>query len=374
MNLFLRPDLESINIYDCASTHAILPLLSDADESVELETDDFQKIFAFMPALSHVNLRFAGQMKDQVFEYMMDRNLKVKSLQLDAANLVSDGCWRRFFQKCGSQLETLKLSNLDFSFDDESVEEMCGSCPRLRRLKLEQCWKLSDRSLRAISTLTLLEHLSLNMVQAVEDDSLLEMVDELGPNLRTLSLEGFPAADDRLFQHIRNGCRVLTKFRFTNNAVCTDKGFAGLFQGWPNPPLERVDFSAMRDVDNADAGGPADPIGLSSEGFLALMEHSGSAIQTLNLASCRHVSHAAFEEVFSDDKTYPHLQELDVSFHTAMDDYLVGRVFRCCPAIKKLVTFACFNMQDPQVPLGVALIGGPKAQDPIIVGKELQEK
>lgn len=350
------------------------PTARHTNELAELEADDFQKIFAFMPALAHVNLRFAGQMKDQVLDYMMDRGLQIKSLQLDAANLVSDACWRHLFQRTGSQLETVKLSNLDFSLDDDSVEEMCRSCPGLRRLKLEQCWKIGDRSLRAISTLTSLEHLSLEMIQAVGNDDVLEMIDKVGPGLRTLSLEGFPSADDRLLEHIHNRCHSLSKLRFTNNSVCTDKGFARLFNSWPNPPLGYVDLSGTRHVDNTDPDGPDDAVGLSSEGFIALMEHSGPAIQALNIASCRHVSHAAFEEAFSEGKKYPQLQELDVSFHTAMDDYLVGRVFRCCPAMKKLVAFGCFNMEATPVPVGVALIGGGKAQDPVIVEGELQNR
>lgn len=326
-----------------------------------------------MPALTHVNLRFAGQMKDQVFDYMMERGLKIKSLQLDASNLVSDKSWQQFFRKSGSRLETVKLSNLDFSLDDDTVEEMCKSCPALRRLKLEHCWKIGGRSLRAISTLTSLEHLSLNMAQEVNNGDLLGMVEKLGPKLRTLSLEGFPGADDRLLDQIHNQCRVLSKLRFTDNAICTDKGFVQLFRAWANPPLEYVDLSSTRDVDNNNPDGPAEPIGLASQAFVALMEHSGSTIQSLNISSSRHVSHSAFEEVFSEGKRYPHLRDIDVSFHSALDDYLVGRIFRCCPAIKKLVAFACFNVQQARVPIGVALIGGLKAQDPIIVEGEFQE-
>lgn len=119
----------------------------------ELETDDFHKIFAIMPALMRVNLRFAGQIKDRVIEYMLDRDLKVRQLQLDAANLVSDSSWQQLFQKLGSQLESVKLSNLDYSFTDETVERMCESCVALQQLKLKQCWKLGNDSLSAITTL-----------------------------------------------------------------------------------------------------------------------------------------------------------------------------------------------------------------------------
>ncbi|KAE8349260.1 hypothetical protein BDV28DRAFT_64175 [Aspergillus coremiiformis] len=351
LNLFLRPDLKSINIYD----------------SAKLEMDDFQRIFTFMPSLTNVNLRFAGQLKDKVVKYLLERDLQIKSLQLDAANLVSDTYWRRLFEKLGPQLESLKLSNLDFSLDDETIEVMCRYCTELRRLKLKQCWKMGDGSLQALSSLASLQHLSLNIVRETDSESLLEVVSKLGPRLQTLSLEGFPNVDNILLETIHEKCRLLSKLRLSENAVCTDKGFARLFTDWSNPPLEFVDFSSTRDVDNSNPDGPGDAIGLASEGLIALMNHSGPAIRKLNISSCRHVSRSAFEEVFSIEKIYPNLKELDVSFHPIMDDFLVGRIFHCCPAIKKLVAFACFNVRDVRVPVGVALIGGLKAQSTIVV-------
>ncbi|KAL2834511.1 hypothetical protein BDW59DRAFT_48516 [Aspergillus cavernicola] len=351
LNLFLRPDLEFIDIYD----------------SGRLETDDFQKIFTFMPALTHVNLRFAGQLKDNVIDYMLDRNLKIKHLQLDAANLVSDTRWKRVFQKLGGQLETLRLSNLDFSLDDETVEAMCRSCTGLQRLKLNHCWKMSDRSLQAISTLPSLEHLSLNPIQEMKTDNLLELVSKVGSNLRTLSLQGFPLADDTLLEVIHDNCMHLSKLRFSENSICTDKSFVKLFEDWSNPSLDFVDLSSTRDVDNSNPDGPTDATGLASNGFVALMRHSGSSIRKLNIASCRHIAYAAFEEVFAEGKTYPNLRELDVSFQTLIDDYLVGRIIQCCPAIQQIVAFACFEVRDARVPKGVALIGGLRAQGPVLV-------
>ncbi|KAL7660181.1 UV-damaged DNA-binding protein rad7 [Aspergillus niger] len=334
---------------------------------LKLETQDFEKIFAFMPNLYHVNFRFAGQLKDKVVEYLLDRNLKIKRLQLDAANLISDECWQQLFRKLGPQLESLKLSNLDSSLDDETVEVMCRECTSLQRLKLKQCWKMGNRSLQAISQLISLQHLSLDFVQEICDEILLNTVSKLSPRLRTLSLEGLSTADDRLLDIIHVNCRTLTKLRFSDNAVCSDKGFVTLFTDWDNPPLEFVDLSSTRDVDNSNPDGPVDAIGLASQGFMALLNHSGPGLQKLNIASCRHVSRSAFEEVFAAGKTYPNLEEIDVSFHTVVDDYIVGRIFQCCPKLQKLVAFACFNLRDAQVPAGVALIGGLKAQDPIVL-------
>lgn len=320
-----------------------------------------------MPHLVHVNLRFAGQMKDKVFEYMMDRQLKIKHLQLDAANLVSDGCWRQLFMKLGPQLEGLKLSNLDCSFDDETVVTLSRQCPNLRRLKLSHCWKFGDEALAALENLSNLEHLSINLLTDVQQTKVVNLVDKLGPKLRTLSLQGLHDCDDTLLEIIHKRCSRLEKLRLSDNTVCTDQGYVNLFTGWSNPPLKFVDLSSTRDVDNSNPNGPAEPIGLASKGFIALMEHSGSKLEKMNISSCRHISVDAFEKVFADDRTYPALKELDISFQTVMNDFIAASIFKCCPAMQKLTAFACFNVVNVRVPAGVAVIGGLRAQDSIVL-------
>lgn len=321
-----------------------------------------------MPSLVNVNLRCAGQLKDKVIDYMIQRLVKLRRLQLDASNLVSDARWRQLFMTLGPQLEELRLSDLNSSFDDETAEVMGRSCTNLRRLKLSHCWKLTDNAMTSISQLSKLEHISLNPYdpQLIKPESVTFLIEKLGANLRTLSLTDFVDVNDASLQSIHNNCHRLEKLRFSNNSVCTDKGFAGLFTGWSNPPLKFVDLSFTRDDDHTNPEGPEDPVGLASEGFIALMKHSGSRLESLNICSCRHVSGSALRSVFADDQTYPCLKEMDISFIGAVDDFLVTSIFKCCPSIKKLTAFYS-SISDVKVPAGVALVGGIRAQDSIIV-------
>jgi DNA repair protein RAD7 len=320
-----------------------------------------------MPSLENVNLRFAGQIKDKVFDYMTQRQLKLRRLQLDSSNLVSDGCWRQFFKTLGPQLEALRLSNLDYSFDDETAEIMSKNCTNLRRLKLTLCWKLTDKAIAAISNLPKLEHLSLEPYETIKPETVTNLIDKLGANLRTLSLKSFHEVNDMSLESIHKNCRRLEKLRLNDNSVCTDKGYASLFTGWSNPPLKFVDVSSTRDVDNANPDGPEEPVGLASDGFIALMKHSGSRLESLDISSCRHVSRSAFESVFSEGQTYPCLKDLDITFHTVVDGFIVSSIFKCCPSIKKLTAFGCSNVSHVKVPAGVALVGGLRAQDSIVV-------
>lgn len=315
-----------------------------------------------MPALSRLNLRFVTPWKDSVFQYMIDRDMNITDLHLDSPNLVTDACWRELFTRLGSRLQSLKLWNLDSAFDDETAEVMCKHCTGLRRLKLKYLWKIGHKALEGISSMTSLEHLSLHLMQDTDTEPLLQIIAELGPKLRSLSLEEFEFADDRLLQHIHDHCHNLSKLRLTQNAVYTDKALANLFRGWANQALTYVDIHAVRDVDMSNPAGPPEPVGLASDAFIALMEHSGLKIKTLNIQSCRHVSYAALEEVFAEQKRYPELQYLDLSFVGAVDDYLAQCIFRCCPALARLVVFGCFKIRDIRVPKGVAVIGTVSAK------------
>ncbi|PGH05864.1 hypothetical protein AJ79_06706 [Helicocarpus griseus UAMH5409] len=345
VDLFLRGDTTAVDIYDCG----------------KLEEDDFQKIFATMPFLERVNLRFAGQLKDRPLEYMMGHNTSIKHIHLDAANLVSNECWQKLFKTYGSKLESLRLSNLDSALDDESVAVLAEHCPNLRRLKLDTCWLVGDGAPTSIAKLTKLEHLSLNFLRETSSEAVLELVDKLGPNLRTLSLNGFKNADDAVLDKIHERCQQLSKLRFADNCVCTDAAYARLFTDWNNPPLIHVDLSSTRDVDNRNPDGPEEPIGLASEGFKALMNHSGKFLEKLNICSCRHISHEALSTVFDGTHIYPVLKEIDISFHTSADDFLVVSIFKSCPALRKVIAFACFGIRDANIPPNVALIGGLNA-------------
>ncbi|OQE14617.1 hypothetical protein PENSTE_c034G05345 [Penicillium steckii] len=346
LNLFLRRNHKELNIYDCA----------------RLETDDYHRILALMPDLTKLNLRFVTPMKDHIFHYMIENNESIRDLHLDSPNLVTDECWRQVFTKIGPRLQSLKLWNLNAAFDDETAQVMCDNCTGLERLKLKYVEKIGDETLTAISSLKTLKYLSLCLLRETEPEPLLQIISSIGSNLQSLSLEDFKNADDRLLQSIHDNCHQLVKLRLTNNDLITDSAIASLFRNWANPALSYVDFHGLRDVDMSNPAGPPDPVGLASDGFIALMEHSSSKIESLNIASCRHISCDAYETVFAENKQYPHLKELDISFNGNVNDYIAQRILACCPALTKFVVFGCFKIQDLKVPRGVVVVGTVRAK------------
>ena len=102
------------------------------------------------------------------------------------------------------------------------------------------------------------------------------------------------------------------------------------------------------------------------------MAHSGSRLEHLDIASCRHIEYDAFSRVFDGMKEYPMLRDINISFLTKIDTAIVAGMFRSCPAMKKVTAFGCFNVTDIKVPKGVALIGVPNAQDSIVQEGEVE--
>lgn len=249
--------------------------------------------------------------------------------------------------------------------DDDTFMHLVAGCPNLKRLKIKKCFRLSDPALGALSDLKQLEHLSLRFPAPTTSPALRDLVAAIGSNLRTLSLENFQEAEDEVLATIHSTCTHLAKLRFCENDICTDAGFVSLFEDWANPPLTFLDLSSNRSIDYTQPDGPEEPTGLASAGFEALMTHSGSRLEHLDISSCRHIGYEAFSRVFNSKTVYPCLSEINISFLTKIDTAVVAGLFRSCPGLKKITAFGCFNFVDVMVPKGVALIGVPNAQDSI---------
>ncbi|KAH8730371.1 DNA repair protein-like protein Rad7 [Phaeosphaeriaceae sp. PMI808] len=354
MKLFLQPDMHTIAIH----------------EGANLETEDYDQIFAVCPTIKKLALRNCCQFKDSNVDYMIEKAKSLVDIQLLGANLVSNDKWIEMFIARGKDLKSFKVEWLDAAFNDQVVEALTTFCPNLERLKMERCKQPGEDSIDAIARLQHLQHLTLRLYNEIPQEKLINLISLVGANLRTLCLEHFldTSSDptDEVLETIHNTCIKLQKFRFSENNECTDAGYVNLFTSWSNPPLHYVDINSTRDIDNGNPDGPEDePIGLASSGFLALMSHSGSRLEFLDISSCRHISHEAFASTFDSSKYYPHLREINLSFCPVVDTQIIAGIFRSCPQIKKVVTFGCFNVEDVVVPRGIVLIGAPKAQDQI---------
>lgn len=355
LNLFLQPTAQDISIYDGA----------------KLSTDDLMRVFQMAPAVKNLKIRNAIQFKDEVMEYLLSRDkVELEGLYIHGANLISAEMWKKYLTAKGGSLQKFQIYYTDRHFDDECMTTLRTAAPELKRLKVYNNQQVGGGGIRELVHLKKLQHLSIHLHKHVHSDIYVEVLRSIGAGLRTLSLRMTAELDNTVLDAIHNNCHHLSKLRITDSEIMSDAGFARLFTGWRNPGLTFVDLQKCRHVDSQKPRDNPDDIGLCSEGFKALMAHSGKSLQRLNLHACRHISKQAFDEVFSLKKTYPELKSLEISFCEEVNDYVVGSVFRSCPNLRELNVFGCMRVKNARVPRGKILVGVPNALGMVIEGQD----
>ncbi|KAI3396435.1 hypothetical protein diail_12155 [Diaporthe ilicicola] len=353
LNLFLQPTAQDISIYDAA----------------KLSTDDLMRVFQMVPNVKNLKIRNAIHFKDEVMEYLLSRDkVELEGLYMHGANLVSAEMWKKFLTAKGKTLQRFQIYYTDRHFDDECMTTLRAAVPELKRLKVYNNQKVGGDGIREVAHLKKLQHLSIHVHNNVHSDIYVEVLRSIGTDLRTLSLRRAPGLDNTVLDAIHDNCHHLSKLRITDSEVMTDAGFARLFTDWRNPGLTFLDLQKCRHVDSQKPRDNPDDVGLCSEGFKALMAHSGKSLQKLNLHACRHISKQAFDEVFSLKKTYPELRSLEISFCEEVNDYVVGSIFRSCPSLRELNVFGCMRVKNAMVPRGKILVGVPNALGMVIEG------
>lgn len=356
LNLFLHSGLENVAIYDAA----------------KLSPADFMGIFQRAPNLQHLKAKNAIQFQDEVLEYLITRNMNLKSIYLHGASLLSEDCWLKYLKAKGKHLESLRVYYTDRHVGDDMVAVLPDLCPSLKRLKIAHNQKVTDEGIKRLAALEGLEHLGIQLVNPTSTEPYTTMLKGIGKSLQTLSLAGPSLADldDRVLDAIHEECHSLSKLRITDSQVMTDTGFVRLFKDWANKPLRFVDFEKCRHMDSAKPRENAHLVGFCSGAFRALMAHSGKALEHVNVHACRHIKADAFEHVFSEANVYPELQYLEISFCEDVTDFIVGSIFRSCPNLKKLNVFGCMKLKDVRVPKGKILVGMPNAMGMEIEGND----
>jgi DNA repair protein RAD7 len=352
LQLFVRPDTEQLCVYDAAY----------------LGTDDLTTSFAVMRNLRRLKIRNAVQFKDEALDYLLTRAgaAKLESVYIHGANLLSDAAWTRFLEAQGTLLRELRIYFTDKHVGNDLVRTIVANCPSLACLKIYYNQQLSNEGIAEIAKLKSLRKLGLMTQKHARPDTLAEVVEALGPTLETLSLREIPGANDFLLAAIHSSCRVLQKLQLTECENMTDKAFVKLFADWENPPLRVVNLERCRRVTADDAFYADDSevaVGLCSDGFRALMVHSGKKLEALNIHACRHISTSAFDDVFGQPEShFPRLRDIEISFCDVTPD-TVRSIFRSCPALRKLNVFGCMKVRDRglKVPPTVNMVGGADA-------------
>ncbi|KAJ1980761.1 UV-damaged DNA-binding protein rad7 [Dimargaris verticillata] len=273
--LFLRPDNERLCLYD----------------STRLPPTSLAQIAYVCPYLTHLHLDFCGRMDDRTLDLFAQNLPGLQSFHAHGTFLTTDAAFARFLTARGPQLESFSLSQVP-KFSREGMLALVQTARRLTSLRLESCERVDDDSLLlladpAVSTLDQLEHLDLSrpgaatVVGAVhstynlQDEVIVRIVQQFGPGLRVLNLNGCHTLTDCVLNDgILLCCPRIEMLGLSECTGLTEEGLVRFFVQWKDrypidTGLSRLDLSRCYQA--------------TDRVVQALVYHSGPALEDLNL-------------------------------------------------------------------------------------------
>ncbi|KAK9469964.1 uncharacterized protein V1510DRAFT_424365 [Dipodascopsis tothii] len=329
MKMFLNPALKALRFWDCSN----------------LEADVLQAIGAFCPRLETLVLSMCGRLVDGVLDYYGDKLEDLHSLYLNGAFLVTAPCWARFLDRRGGQLRELTIMNT-LRFTSACMDRLAANCrdtlETLALVRVDSLHHADVARLGEFSALTSLELAHLADDAAVTDDTVVRVLERVGPQLVTLSLVGCPGLTDASLEGVRR-CGRLQNLTLARCESLTDGGVAALFADWPaNAGLISVDLSRC--------------VHVGDTAVQALVEHSARTLVVLNLNSVYNVTEAALQVLAAADCEY--LSHLDVGFLKCINDGLLETVAARCRGLQLVEAYGVIGLTEGlRLRRGVRLVG-----------------
>ncbi|KAF8914669.1 hypothetical protein CPB85DRAFT_1560873 [Mucidula mucida] len=279
-------------------------------------------------ALTTLALDYCGLISDAVISTWSNSLPNLVSLQLLGPFLIKPPAWIQFFTS-HPKLECFFITQSP-RFDLECLNSLIDTSGKtLQKLGLQEVGQLSDEFLQSIERLA--GHLKILDISdpstPCSDDALINLLEAVGSTLTSLNISGHHAAEDAvLLNGVQPNVQCLSSLAIRGLGKLSNEGVADFFSGWTsNPPLASLDISRI-------------PL-LKSEALLAMLEHSGSALQELNINGWKGVENEALEQI---GVRAPELRTVDLGFCRGVDDFtLKGLIEKNNGVIREIKVWGC---------------------------------
>jgi len=243
------------------------------------------------------------------------------------------GTWKLFFES-HPQLEAFLITQSP-RFDLECMESLVTNCKGLKEVRLKEIEKMEDGFLTYLKKLKGgLSYLDLSdPTTSCSETAVVGLLKVVGPTLTYLNLGKHTLLTDNfLNKGIKPHARTLTSLVLSHLPELTDEGVAQFFSTWteaagrkaPNPPLISLDLSRNHE--------------LSSASLAAILEHSGSTLQYLNINGWKSTSEEALSDIA---KLTKDLRSLDVGWCREMDDFVMKSLMEECRRVEEVKVWGC---------------------------------
>lgn len=245
-------------------------------------------------------------------------------------------------------------------FDDECIALLVERNPRLYNLQLSELGKLSDLSLPFLHPLKCLTSLDISRAGVIQgmvltDDAVVALLENVGENLVDLVLdrasyflldriclytiltlpavfrltENYLLTDRVLIEGIKIHCPHLRSLSLRQLSEIQSTGFQSLFTDWINTGLTHLDIHRC--------------LKLEDEALEALVTHSGHSLRKLDMHSVDEVTDVMLAKMAEGCGA---MEELDVSFVRAVDDFVVKAFLDKMEVLKVLFVWGNNRVSD----------------------------
>ncbi|KAK0206611.1 RNI-like protein [Desarmillaria ectypa] len=295
-HLFYGPENTVLTLYD----------------ATKLTPDAFQTLAHLNPNLTTLRLDFCGLLSDEVMSVWSTSLPNLVSLQLLGPFLVRPPSWINFFES-HPQLECFKITQSP-RFDIKCVETLITTSQKtLHTLGLKEIGKMSDKFFNCIKLLEgRLTYLDISEPgESCSEAAIIAMLSTVASTLTYLDLSNHTEVSDKVLRlGLQPYSKAITSLSLRNLPELTDTGVADFFKSWTaNPPLTFLDISRIHLL-NKDA-------------LLAILAHSGSSLQELNINGWRDIDNETLEEI---GKQARDLKKVDLGFCRGVDDFTVKSI------------------------------------------------
>lgn len=211
------------------------------------------------------------------------------------------------------------------------MKSLITNCPDLTELRLKEAGLLSNELIEVLHQTNGLTYLDLSYPgksDALSEDALISLLEQIGSTLTHLNLSGNKNITDVFFaQGLKLNLPILDTLKLANLSEVTDAGVADFFNTWDSPGLIELDLSRNHE--------------LASEALDGVLIHSGSRLRVLNIAAWKATS---LDSLMSIPDKARGLVKVDLGWCRAVDDFVIKGLMEKCVQLKEIQCWGCNNI------------------------------
>lgn len=299
-------------------------------------------------------------MDDTVIDVWATSLPSLTRLELLGPFLIRVPAWQKFFQS-HPQLESFLITQSP-RFDLDCVKSLVDNCKGLKDLRLKEIGKMDDAFLLHLKKLKKgpLRYLDLSdpvPTNSFSDTAVIGLLKIVGSTLIHLDLsKHINLTDAFLKDGVRPYVSTLQTFNLSGLPELTDEGVAEFFTSWTEvatptvTPSTRGGKKKQTRTQNKTQNGnrPLTSLDLSRNPSLsslsleAIMQHSGRALQALNINAWKDTSQDALNLIAEAKE----LKNLDLGWCREVDDFVVKGILDGCEKMQEIKVWGCNRVTD----------------------------